>query len=109
MHLRAESGPILGNAIDVDERDLGDALLEHADAGFDQPLALLRRRILRVLAEIPELAGALDFPGQLELQLAVERRDLVLELLDQPLFHGVSRCFYLVTRSPSEYCRNGVL
>src|SRR5207245_2586311 len=30
---------------------------------------------------------ALDFPGQLQLQLAIERRDFVLELSDESIFH----------------------
>ena len=40
---------------------------------FDQPLALLRGLILRVLAQIAELARALDLLRQLELQLVIER------------------------------------
>ena len=66
-----------------------DALLQHADARFDQPLPLLRGLILGVLAQIAELARALDLLRQLELQLAIERLDFVLELLDQPIFHRV--------------------
>ena len=69
------------------QRDLGDALLEHADPRFDQPLPLLGGRVLGVLAQIAQLAGALDLLRQLQLQLAIERVNLVLELLDQSLFH----------------------
>jgi hypothetical protein len=43
--------------------------------------------VLGVLAEIAQLAGSLDFLGKLQLQLAIERMNLVFELLDQPLFH----------------------
>ena len=88
MQRRAEAGAIVRNAIDVDQRDFGDALLQHADARFDEPLPLLRRLVFGVLAQVAELARALDFLRQLELQLAVERLDLVFELLDQPSFIG---------------------
>ena len=84
---RSEAGAIGRNAIDVDQRDLGHALLQHADPRFDQPLTLLRRVVLGVLAQVAQLARALDLPRQLDLQLAIERVDLVFELLDQPLFH----------------------
>ena len=50
-----------------------DALLQHADARLDQPLPLLRRLVLGVLAQIAQLARALDLLRQLELQLVVER------------------------------------
>ena len=69
------------------QRDLRDALLQHADARFDEPLPLLGRGVFGVLAEIAQLAGALDFLGKLQLQLAIERMNLAFELLDQPLFH----------------------
>ena len=87
VHGRAEAGAVVRDAVDVDQRDLRHALLEHADARLDEPLPLLRGLVLGVLAQVAQLARALDLLGQLELQLAVERVDLVLELLDQSLFH----------------------
>src|SRR5262249_17695319 len=84
---RSEAGFVLGNAIDVHQRDLGRAFLQHADARLDEPLPLFRRVIFGVLAQIAQLARALDFLRQLELQLAIQRLDLVLELLDQSIFH----------------------
>ena len=84
---RSEAGAIGRDAIDVEQRDLRHALLQHADARLDQPLALLGRVVLGVLAQVAQLARAQDFPRQLDLQLAIERVNLVLELLDQPLFH----------------------
>src|SRR5471030_1718335 len=84
---RAEAGTIVGNAIDVDQRDLGHAFLEHADARFDEALPLFRRLVLGVLAQIAELARALDLLRQLELELVVQRVNFVFEFLDQPVFH----------------------
>src|SRR4051812_44150854 len=83
----SEPGAIFRNPIDVEQRDFGDPLLQHADARLDEPLAFFRRRVLRVLAQIAELAGALDLIRQLEFQLVIERLDLVLELPNQPIFH----------------------
>src|SRR5438067_13885719 len=64
-----------------------DTLLQHADARLDETLPLLGRGVFRVLAQIAELARALDFLRQLQLQLAIERRDFSLELPDQPFLH----------------------
>ncbi len=71
---RSEAGAIGRNPIDVDQRDLGHALLQHADARLDEPLPFLGGRVLGVLAQVAELAGALDFLRQLELQLASRAR-----------------------------------
>ena len=65
--------------------------LEHGDARLDVGLALLRGLVLGVLAQVAELAGALDLLGQLRLQLALERGDLVFESLENPLFHRSKR------------------
>ena len=54
---------------------------------FDEALALLGRLVFGVLAQVAELAGALDFLRQLRLQLAVQAHDLVLELLEELLLH----------------------
>ena len=79
---RSEAGAISRNPIDVEQRDLGDALLEHADAGFDEALPLFRRMVFRVLPKVAQLAGALDLFRELELQLMIERLDLLLEFFD---------------------------
>src|SRR5207253_855868 len=84
---RAEAGPILRDTIDVEQGDLRDALLEHADPRFDEPLALLGRVVFGVLAQIAELARALDLFGQLEFELVVQRLYLVLEFPDQSILH----------------------
>ena len=73
--------------VEVHQRDLADALLQHADARFDQPLALLGRLVLGVLTQIAELARALDLFRQLRLQLAVELLDFVFEFLENPRLH----------------------
>ena len=54
---------------------------------FDQPLPLLGRLVLGVLAQIAQLAGALDLPRQLGLQLLVELLDLVFEFLQELGLH----------------------
>ena len=100
---RSETGAIGRNAIDVDQRDLGDALLQHADPRLDQALPLFRRVVLRVLAQVAQLARALDLLRQLELQLAIERLDFVLEFLDQTIFHRVSRHGRLAESIPQCY------
>jgi hypothetical protein len=69
--------------------NVADALLEQADARLDQALPLLRRVILRVLAQIAELARASDLLRQLAFELPVELRDLVLELLEQPRLQSI--------------------
>src|SRR5439155_16830897 len=87
VYRRAESRAVVRNAIDVHDRNLRDTLLQHADARLDETLPLLGRGVFRVLAQIAELARALDFLRQLQLQLAIERRDFSLELPDQPFLH----------------------
>ncbi len=86
---RAEAGAILRDAVHLDERNLGDALLQHADPRLDEPLPLLGRLILGVLAQVSELTGALDLLGELELQLVVQHLDFVFELFDQPILHRI--------------------
>ena len=75
------------NPVQVHQLDLADALLQQADARLDEPLPFFRRLVLGVLAQVAELARALDLARQLGLQLLVELRDLVLEFLQDPLFH----------------------
>src|SRR4029453_15353018 len=53
----------------------------------DVGLPLLRGVIFGILAEVAELARAFDFLGQLRLELAIERDDLILELSQQLIFH----------------------
>ena len=53
-----------------------------ADARLDVGLALLGGLVLRVLAQVAELAGALDLLGELRLELALERSDLLFESLE---------------------------
>ena len=92
-HGRPEPDLVVRNPVEVHQLDLADALLQQADARLDQPLTFLRRLVFGVLAQIAELARALDLARQLRLQLLVELRDLVLEFLQDPLFHrrNVSR------------------
>src|SRR5262245_50429683 len=84
---RAETGLAVRNAVDVHERDLAHAALQHGNAGVDVGLAFLRGLIFGVLAQVAQLAGALDLLGELHVQLALERVDLVFESLDEFFFH----------------------
>jgi len=79
---RTESGAIVRNAVDIDQSDFRHALLQHADARFDESLALLRRVIFRVFSQVAQLARAFDLLRELELQLAIEGLNLVFELPD---------------------------
>ena len=84
---RSERRPIVRDLVEIHQLDLRDARPQHRDASLDEPLALLRGGVLRVLAQIAVLAGALDFLRQILRQLALELRDFVLEAFDQPRFH----------------------
>src|SRR5581483_12146650 len=55
---RSEAGPVARYLVDVEQRDLRHAFLQHADARFDEPLAFFRRLVFGVLAKIAELARA---------------------------------------------------
>ena len=87
MHRRPEAGAVLRDAVEIDHRDLADALLEHGDARVDDLLPLLRRLVLGILAEVAKLARALNLLGEFDLQLALQCRDLVIEPLENPVFH----------------------
>ena len=87
MDGRAEADLVVRQLVEVHQRDVADALLEQADPRLDEALALLRGVILRVLAQVAELARALDFLRQLGLELAVQPLDLVLELLEELRLH----------------------
>ena len=76
MNGRSEGRAIVRNLVEIHDRDLGDPLLEHRDSRVDDALAILRRLIFRVLAQVAELARALDFLRQLVVQLALELRRL---------------------------------
>ena len=83
----SEAGLAVRDAVEVDHRDLADALLQHRDAGVDDVLALLGGLVLGVLAQVAQLARALNLLRQLDLQLALERRDFLVETLENSLFH----------------------
>src|SRR5687767_14823136 len=87
MDRGSEAGAVVRDAVEVDHRDLADALLQHRDARVEDRLTLFGRFILGVLAQIAQLAGALNLLRKIDLQLALERGDFVVELLQNPLFH----------------------
>ena len=91
VHGRSEARAVVRDAIQVHHRDLADALLQHRDARVDDLLTLLRGLVLGVLAQVAQLARALDLLRQLDLQLALERGDFVVEFLENAIFHVKSR------------------
>ena len=88
MDRRSEARAVVRNAIEVDHRNLPDPFLQHRDLRVDDPLPLLGRLVLGVLAQIAQLAGALDLPGQLQMQLPLECGDLITETLYDAIFHS---------------------
>ncbi len=78
--------------------DVAHPLLQQADPRLDEPLPLLGGVILGVLAQVAQLARALNLLRQLRLQLAIELVDLVLELLQDPRLHLAQ----MVARGPRE-------
>ena len=84
---RPEPDLAVRDPVQVHQLDLADPHLEHADPRLDEPLPFLRRLVLGVFAQIAQLAGALDLPRQLGLQLLVELLDLVLEFFQEPRLH----------------------
>ncbi|MNC93929.1 hypothetical protein D3C83_106670 [compost metagenome] len=87
MHRRAEPGAVVRDAVEVQHRDLADPLLQHGDAGVDDLLPLLGRLVFGVFAQVAELARPLDLLRQVDLQLALERRNLIVEPLEDPFLH----------------------
>ena len=75
------------NLVQVDELNVRHALLQHRDARLDVRLAFLGGVVLGVFAQVSQFAGTFDLERQLELELAIERGDLVVELLEQLFFH----------------------
>ena len=82
VHRRPERRAIVRNLVEIHDRDLGDALLQHRDARVDDALSILRGLILGVLAQVAQLARALDFLRQFAVQLALEIGDFVFEFLE---------------------------
>ncbi len=87
MHGRTEPDLVVRNAVEVHQRNIADALLEQADPCLDETLAFLRGVVLGVLAQVSELARALNFLREFGLELAVQSLDLVLELLEELRLH----------------------
>ena len=84
---RSEPGLAVRNAVHVHQRDLAHAPLQHGDAGVDVGLAFFRRLVLGVLAQVAELARALNLFGELLVQLALEGVQLVFKSLEKSFFH----------------------
>ena len=87
VHGRSERRAIVRNLVEIHDRDLGNAFLEHRDARVDDALAILRGLVFRVLAQVAELARALDFLRQLVVQFALELGDFVFEFLEDFRLH----------------------
>ena len=79
-HRRTQADLVLGDIVHVDQRQVGQALAELANARLQVLLALLGRVILGVFAEIAEGDGLLEFSGDIEGQLVLERVQFVAKL-----------------------------
>jgi hypothetical protein len=88
MHRGTERRLVARNALEIHELNLADALLQHRDPRIDNPLPLFRRFVFRVLAQVAVLARALDLPRQVDLQLALERGDFIVESLENAVLQG---------------------
>ena len=80
-HGRAEADFILGDIVHVDQRQVGEALAQLADARLQILLALLGHVILGVLAEVAHGDGLFDLFGDIEGQFVFERVQFVAKLL----------------------------
>ena len=69
------------------KRDLAHAPLEHRNARVDVGLPLLRRLVLGVLAQVAQLARALNLFRELHVQLALESVQFVFKSLEKLLLH----------------------
>ena len=78
---RAEAHLAPRDPVEVDEGQRGHAAVELADARLQEALPLLGRLVLGVLAQVAVLARGQDLLGELDLQLVVERPDLLLQPL----------------------------
>src|SRR5258705_12552391 len=87
MDGRSERRSVARKAIEIHQRDLADALLQHRNARIADPLPLFGGFVFRVLTQVAVLARTLDFSRELDLQLALERRDFVVESLENPVLH----------------------
>ena len=85
---RAESHSVLGDAAEVDQRHLGQPSLELNESGSHIVLTLFGHVEFRVFAQVAERACPLQFLRQLEVELALQRLDLVLELLHDVRRHA---------------------
>jgi len=75
----------------VDHGQLGEPLAQLTETSVHVTLPLLGGVILGVLREITVLAGGLELLGKLDVELVFQRFDLVLELLQEILFHDSGR------------------
>ncbi len=75
------------DAIEIDHRDLADALLQHRDARVDDLLALLGRLVLGVLPQVAVLARDLEPLGDVRATV----RPKVVELGLEPAELGMAR------------------
>ena len=83
----AEADLVAGDVVEVDHGELAHALLELAEAGVDEDLALLGHVVFGVFGEVAEGDGLLDLRGEFGGEFVLESLDLLFEsLLD--VFHG---------------------
>src|SRR6185369_6171366 len=88
MHRGPEARAVARNPVEIHQLDLAHPPFEHRETRVDNALAFLGRLVLRVLAQIAVLAGALDFLRQIDFQLTLERGNFVGESLEDPILHN---------------------
>jgi TrmH family RNA methyltransferase len=79
------------DTVEIHERDLMHAPLEHGNTRLHVGLPFFGCLILSVFTQITELARALDLFRQLRFQFSLECRDFVFKPLEQSLFHRSKR------------------
>jgi hypothetical protein len=88
----AERSLVAGDVGEVHERQLGHALLHHAQTGAHELLALLGHVVLGVLGEIAHRYRFFEFGGKFVVQLVFEDIDFFLQLLFD-VFRHLRRTF----------------
>jgi hypothetical protein len=87
----AEAGLAVRHTIEIHQRHFVAPALQHRDPRLHEALAFLRGGVLSVLAQVAELAGALDLFRELRIELALEAGNLVVKPLENSFFHWFSR------------------
>src|ERR1035437_3031383 len=111
-HARAEAALVVGNVDQVDQRQLAHSLLQLAEAGVHEDLALLGHVVLGVLAQVSERDCLLDLRRQLGCEFTFQQPDFFFEPLLNMVWHGAFRNLLEQSsgcRAGSRHLRTGFL